>query len=95
MHELQTSKGKFRATEIKCLENRTSLGNSENMKVVPFFTLQRQGVLGNRVEMIVERYFAEAATDKHLQILSIKGLVEAASRFVDKDDRDALACVIE
>lgn len=65
------------------------------MKVVPFFTLQRQGVLGNRVEMIVERYFAEAATDKHLQILSIKGLIEAASRFVDKDDREALACVIE
>jgi len=45
--------------------------------------------------MIVERYFAEVATDKHLQILSIQGLVEAASRFVDKDDRDALACVIE
>jgi len=55
----------------------------------------RQGILGNRVEMIVERYFAEVATDKHLQILSIKGLVEAASRFVDKDDRDALACVID
>lgn len=45
--------------------------------------------------MIVERYFQEAATDKHLQILSIKGLVEAASRFIDKDDRDALACVVE
>jgi hypothetical protein len=47
------------------------------------------------VEKIVERYFAEVATDKHLQILSIKGLAEAASRFVDKDDREALMCIVE
>jgi hypothetical protein len=71
------------------------LGNSDNIKVVPSFTLQRQGVLENRVEKIVERYFAEVAADKPLQVLSVKGLVEAASRFTDKDDRDALACVIE
>lgn len=59
------------------------------------FTLQQQGVSGNRVEKVVERYFAEVATDKHLQILSIKGLAEAASRFVDKDDKEALMCIVE
>jgi hypothetical protein len=47
------------------------------------------------VEKIVERYFLEVAADKPLHVLSVKGLVEAASRLIDKDDRDALACVIE
>lgn len=71
-------------------------GNFDKEILETLFNVEgRQGVLGNRVEMIVERYFAEAATDKHLQILSVKGLVEAASRFVDKDDREALAFVVD
>uniref|UniRef100_A0A2Z5U614 Double-strand break repair protein n=1 Tax=Reticulitermes speratus TaxID=60591 RepID=A0A2Z5U614_9NEOP len=74
----------------------TTEGNIDKEALEALFNMEgRQGILGNRVEMIVEHYFAEVATDKHLQILSIKGLVEAASRFVDKDDRDALACVID
>ncbi|GFG28649.1 hypothetical protein Cfor_05677 [Coptotermes formosanus] len=74
----------------------TTGGNFDKEALEALFNMEgRQGITGNRVEMIVERYFAEVATDKHLQVLSVKGLVEAASRFVDKDDRDALACVID
>jgi hypothetical protein len=47
------------------------------------------------VQTVVERYFAEVAPDKHLKILSIKGLGEAASRFIDKDDREAMFCLVE
>lgn len=43
----------------------------------------------------MECYFADVATDKHLQILSIKGLAEAASRFIDREDKEALVCIVE
>lgn len=67
-----------------------------NMKVVSLcFTLQQLGLTGSTVQTVVERYFAEVAPDKHLKILSIKGLGEAASRFIDKDDREAMFCLVE
>lgn len=69
---------------------------SGNMKVVSLcFTLQQLGLTGSKVQAVVERYFAEVTPDKHLKILSIKGLAEAASRFVDKDDKDAIFCLVE
>jgi hypothetical protein len=66
------------------------------MKVLSLrFTLQQLGMTGNKVQTVVEHYFAEVAPDKHLKILSIKGLAEAASRFVDKDDKEAMFCLVE
>jgi hypothetical protein len=69
---------------------------SGNMKVLSLcFTLQQVGPTGNKVQTVVERYFSEVAPDSHLKILSIKGLAEAASRFVDKDDKEAMFSLVE
>jgi hypothetical protein len=69
---------------------------SRNVKVLSLcFTIQQPGLTGSKVQTVVERYFAEVAPDKHLKVLSIKGLAEAASRFVDKDDKEALFCLVE
>jgi hypothetical protein len=69
---------------------------SGNMKIISLcFTLHQGGLTGSKVQTVVERYFAEVAPDKHLKILSIKGLAEAASRFVDKDDKEAMFCLVE
>ncbi|XP_069690636.1 double-strand break repair protein MRE11 isoform X2 [Periplaneta americana] len=60
-----------------------------------FSNEERQGLSGNRVEKVVESYFKDVAPDKQLQVLSIKGLAEAASRFIDKEDKDALSFLVD
>ncbi|KAJ9585202.1 hypothetical protein L9F63_003005 [Diploptera punctata] len=47
------------------------------------------------VEQIVECYFTEEAPNQHLQILSIKGLAEAAARFINRGDKDALFDLVD
>lgn len=43
-----------------------------------------------KMNMIIEKYFQEVPTAKHLQVLSIKGISDAAARFIDRGDRDSI-----
>nr|XP_018899638.1 PREDICTED: double-strand break repair protein MRE11 [Bemisia tabaci] len=52
-----------------------------------------EGILDEEIEdvqSVVERYFTEVDPSKQLKVLSLKGLGEAVSRFVDKKDRTAV-----
>ncbi|XP_033606873.1 double-strand break repair protein MRE11 isoform X2 [Cryptotermes secundus] len=81
---------KLRSVKEKT-ENRFDKDALENLVNVD----GQLGLTGSKVQAVVERYFAEVTPDKHLKILSVKGLAEAASRFVDKDDKDAIFCLVD
>lgn len=49
----------------------------------------------NRVEAVVEQYFAEAGDTKMLKVLSVKGFNEAVTRFIDKDEKDAISRIVK
>ena len=58
-------------------------------------SLQQQGTSERSVEQIVECYFMKEGANKPLQVLSIKGLAEAAARFINRNDKDALYVLVE
>lgn len=43
-----------------------------------------------KMNAIIAKYFEEVNTAKQLQILSIRGISEAAARFIDKGDREII-----
>lgn len=43
-----------------------------------------------KMNMIIEKYFNEVPSAKQLQVLSIKGISDAAARYIDKGDRDSI-----
>lgn len=51
--------------------------------------------LGRKVEKVIENYFGSADESKRMNVLSEKGLNEAISRVISKDDKDALTAIIE
>lgn len=82
---------KLRSTKKEKAENKFDKDTLEGL-----FNVDGQvGPTGSKVQTVVERYFSEVAPDKHLKILSIKGLAEAASRFVDKDDKEAMFSLVD
>lgn len=49
----------------------------------------------SRVEAVVEQYFSEAADTQLLRVLSVKGFNEAVTRFIDKDEKDAISRIVK
>ncbi|XP_067005456.2 double-strand break repair protein MRE11 [Anabrus simplex] len=43
-----------------------------------------------RVEDVVEKYFKTMDPNNHLNVLSVKGMAQAVTRYVEKDDKDAI-----
>ncbi|XP_075238122.1 double strand break repair nuclease mre11 [Lycorma delicatula] len=47
-----------------------------------------------KLELVVEKYFNDVAPDKGLKLLSVKGLNEAVSYYIEKADTDAVSDLI-
>ncbi|XP_065209390.1 double-strand break repair protein MRE11 [Planococcus citri] len=48
-----------------------------------------------KMNAIIAKYFNEVNTAKQMQVLSIRGISEAAARYIDKGDRDAIERIFQ
>uniref|UniRef100_A0A915J9N2 Mre11 DNA-binding domain-containing protein n=1 Tax=Romanomermis culicivorax TaxID=13658 RepID=A0A915J9N2_ROMCU len=51
--------------------------------------------LSSRVEDYVVKYFANVSDDKQMVVLTERGLAESLKHFVDKDEKDAIATLLQ
>lgn len=47
-----------------------------------------------KMNVLMQKYFDEISTKK-LQVFSVKGISEAAARFIDKSDKESIKMIVE